>query len=239
MNQDAVKAIYSWQYFNCVKIWVLATCQHKDSELILLAHPVVQLLIGMLKLNGNLKYFPFHIKIFELLTMVNERTNEFVPCSQYLLQVFEQHIAYFNAKCKTLEDKLIPETLVSLKIAKKHIDTLEMKERILKETVRALEKHYASQSHSIGFPEMIVPAQEILRKFKKALTNSGFRKQVGDLLDKLKENAEYVGQRRVGLKMSLGKRSAEEAVADLDKKMRGSHRDKSPLELHLLKMSKV
>ena len=51
---------------------------------------------------------------------------------------------HFNTKNKTLEDKLIPETLVSLKIAKKHIDTQEMKERIIIETLNTLSMLYAT-----------------------------------------------------------------------------------------------
>jgi hypothetical protein len=33
------------------------------------------------------------------------------------------HTNYFNAKPKPLTDKVIPETIVSLKIAKKHLET--------------------------------------------------------------------------------------------------------------------
>ena len=59
-------------------------------------------------------------------------------------QIFELHMNHFNTKNKTLEDKLIPETLVSLKIAKKHIDTQEMKERIIIETLNTLSMLYAT-----------------------------------------------------------------------------------------------
>ena len=131
LNEDAVKTIYSWQFYNCVKLWVLALCQHKN-QLVLLINPVVQLILGALKLSVSVKYFPFHAKLFELLCLINERTREFIPCAQYLLYPFEQgNGAYLNAKCKQLEDKLIPETLVSLKVAKKHIDSVEMKDRIV------------------------------------------------------------------------------------------------------------
>lgn len=185
MNQDAIKGIYSWQFYNCVKVWVLAVCQNKDTELSLLIHPIVQLLIGLIKLNGNLKYFPFHLKIFELLTQICRETKQIVPCSQYLLSIFEHHLSYFNSKSKALEDKMLPATSICLKISKKHIDTLEMKERIVRETCHALLEYYATQSLSVAFPELIVSSLTTLRKFKKGLTNPIFRKVVSDLLDKL------------------------------------------------------
>lgn len=110
---------------------------------------------------------------------------------------------------------MIPETLISLKINKKHIDTFEMKERIVKEIVIALEVYFASQSHSIAFPEMVVPVIEVLRKFKKVMTHSGLRKIIGDLIDKLKENADYMCQKRIKVKVILGKRGAKEMISNL------------------------
>ena len=55
--------------------------------------------------------------------MINTRTDELVPAAQYMLYPFEQYGSYFNQKPKALEDKVIPETLVSIKISKKHMPT--------------------------------------------------------------------------------------------------------------------
>jgi len=137
MGADAVKNIYSWQFFNCVKLWVLALCRHKK-ELTLLIHPVVQLIIGTIKLTNNIKYFPFHVKLFQLISMICQNTNEFVPASQYMLYPFEQNVSYLNSKAHKLEDKMLPETLVSIKISKKHINTIEQKDRIVKESLEEL-----------------------------------------------------------------------------------------------------
>jgi hypothetical protein len=62
MSEDKIKTLYSWQFFNCIKLWVLAVCQHK-SELVLLIHPLVQLMTATIKISGNIKYLPFHIKV--------------------------------------------------------------------------------------------------------------------------------------------------------------------------------
>jgi hypothetical protein len=78
---------------------------------------------------------------------------------------------------------LIPETLVSIKIAKKHVDTSEMKERIIKETLDELLLYLCANSRSISFPEMAVPISMILRKFKKNSGNANYRKLVTTLLD--------------------------------------------------------
>jgi hypothetical protein len=76
----------------------------------------------------------------------------------------------------TLEDKSIPQTLVSLKIAKKHIDTPEMRERIVKEVVEMLTLYLAANVPQIGFPEITFGVDTALRKFKKSLGSNNLRK---------------------------------------------------------------
>ena len=50
MNKDAVKNVYSWQFYNCMKLWVLALTDASTSDLVLLVYPLVQLIVGVIKL---------------------------------------------------------------------------------------------------------------------------------------------------------------------------------------------
>ncbi len=61
-----------------------------------------------------------------------------------MLHIFDSsNYNFFNAKPKKLEDKLIPDSLICLKVAKKHLETSEMKDRIIRETISALTHYYA------------------------------------------------------------------------------------------------
>lgn len=91
---------------------------------------------------------------------------------------------------------MIPETLVSIKIAKKHIDTAEMKDRIVKETLEELVLYLAANSGSISFPEMAIPASHLLRKFKKATGNQNYRKSVTHVLELLEANSDFIKGKR-------------------------------------------
>jgi len=201
LKGDAVKLIYSWQFYNCVKMWVLALCQHKQ-ELVLLINPVVQLLLGVLKLSSSIKYFPFHVKLFELLCSITERTDEFIPIAQYMLYPFESQggKSYLNSKSKALEDKIIPDTLVSVKIAKKHQDTSEMKDRVVQESLEQLTAYLAAHAKSMYFPEMTMALSIVLRKFRKTCTNNNYRKMVQVFVDAIASNAELVTSKRNLLK---------------------------------------
>ena len=86
------------------------------------------------------------------------------------------NLKFFNAKSKPLQDKMIPESLISLKIAKKHVDTQEMKDRIIKEALEALTIYFGANSACLSFPELFVPIGCMLRKFKKGVNNSSYRK---------------------------------------------------------------
>jgi hypothetical protein len=34
-----------------------------------------------MRLTTNIKYFPYHLKCFELLTLINQKTGQFVPAA--------------------------------------------------------------------------------------------------------------------------------------------------------------
>mmetsp|Transcript_112463 Transcript_112463/g.155342 ORF Transcript_112463/g.155342 Transcript_112463/m.155342 type:complete len:105 (+) Transcript_112463:1702-2016(+) len=104
------------------------------------------------------------------------------------MYVFDPYNEYLNNKPKALEDKQIPPSLVSLKIAKKHVDTQPIKDRIVKETVEALTLYFASNAESLSFPELIIPTCVVLRKFKKNCNNNGYKKCISAFLDLLQRN---------------------------------------------------
>ena len=111
--------------------------------------------------------------------MINQKTGQFVPAIQYIMVPFESvNQNFFNVKPKPLEDKVLPDSLVSLKISKKHLETSEMKDRILREAIAALTQYLATNADSIAFPEMCVSISVILRKFKQQCSNSTYRKLV-------------------------------------------------------------
>ena len=168
LTQDTVKNVYSWQFYNCMKLWVLALTTASTSDLALLVHPLVQLIVGVIRLTNHMKYFPFHSKAFELLCIINEKTGQFVPAAQFMLQPFEAvNYNFFNGKPKPLEDKIVPDSLISIKIAKKHLETQEIKDRIVRESLANLTRYLAANSTSVALPEMCVSIGVILRKYKK------------------------------------------------------------------------
>ena len=201
MTKDVLKNIYSWQFYHCLKLWVLALTNAKISDLALLVHPLVQLVVGVIRLSNNIKYFPFHIKLFDLLVSINAKTGQFVPAAQYILYPLDtSNLAFFTSKPKPLTDKAVPDTLVSLKFAKKHLGTQEVRDRVVKDIIESMTMYLAANGKSLAFPELIVPICVLLRKFKKQAGNGNYKKSVQAFLELLERHENFVAQSRGKIK---------------------------------------
>ena len=227
LTKDGVKNVYSWQFHNCLKLWALAVTQHL-SELVLLVHPLVQLGIAALRLSTNPKYFPFHLKIFQMLSLVNEKTKQFVPIAQYLLYPFEASSDFLQGKPKqALQDKAVPDSLVSLKFAKKHAETADVKDRVVREVIDELTIYYAANSRLISFPEAVVPLGVLLRRFKKLTHNGNYRKVVAAFLDLVKRNEDYIVQKRLQMR-DKSLKNVQALLGSFESHF--AHDEKTPLE---------
>ena len=101
-------------------------------------------------------------------------------------------MGFFNSKPKTLQDKSIPETLVSLKFAKKHVNTQEARDRIVREVIESLTLYLSANGNSLAFPELVVPITVLLRKFKKQVNSSNYKKNIQTFLDLVTRHENYI-----------------------------------------------
>ena len=90
--------------------------------------------------------------------------------------------------------------MISLKVAKKHVDTQEIKDRIVKESIEALTLYFAANATSLSFPELFVPVGVMLRKFKKNTNNSNYRKMVQSFLELIQRHEDMIAHTRAKIK---------------------------------------
>ena len=91
-----------------------------------------------------------------------------------------------------MQDKAIPDTLVSLKFAKKHLGTQEVRDRVVKDIMESLTLYLAANANSLAFPELVVPICVLLRKFKKQSGNANYKKSIQAFLDLLARHETFV-----------------------------------------------
>jgi len=114
----------------------------------------------------------------------------FVPCAQYILYPFDQiNFVYFSSTGKSAPDSV--PTVDALAFAK--CDTVEVKEKIISEVIKSLVEYYASLSGNLSFPELILPTQVILERFRQ---NTPHKKHISYFLDVVQKNIDYVASQR-------------------------------------------
>lgn len=80
------------------------------------------------------------------------------------------------------------------------MDTQDIKDRVVQETIEQLCLHLAANSRELYFPEMCVGLEISLRKFRKNCSNNNYRKSIQQLLEAMSANRELIVQKRNLLK---------------------------------------
>ncbi len=158
-----------------------------DDSLIVL---VVPLLTNMMRLSLKISDFPFNLKMFQRLVKIQKERRFFVPCAQYILYPFDQiNFTYFSSSGRSAPDSVFPpESLTFDKC-----DIVEVKENIISEVIKSLIEYYAPLSANLSFPELILPTQVVLERFRQ---NTPLKKHVSHFLDLVQKNIDFVAAQR-------------------------------------------
>jgi len=91
-RSSSIKSIYNWQFVNSLILWTQAVCKYAKepfSDIKLLAYPLIQTIIGVIRLNLVDVFFPLRITLVNLLNKISLDTEIFIPCENYLLEILE------------------------------------------------------------------------------------------------------------------------------------------------------
>jgi len=195
-TKDSHKAVYNWQFVNCLKLWAQLISQYGNtpsSELYLLVYPLVQICIGVTQLQPSSRFFPLRFAIVRVLNQIAEHTGVYVPVAALLLDVFSA--SEFKKKPTNSKSKT-PDLRYLLKVSPAVSGTRGFQQAVVSYTLKLLLEHFAIYSYSIGYPELIMSARVFLKKFSKSTHIQQIKKQVTTLLDKLERNSQWIIARR-------------------------------------------
>jgi len=88
----SIKNIYNWQFINSLTLWSKVIARYfkvKKCEIHMLAYPLIQTILGVIRLNLVDFFFPLRIILVNLLNLISQNTNIYIPVSIYLLEVLE------------------------------------------------------------------------------------------------------------------------------------------------------
>jgi nucleolar complex protein 2 len=97
--QEAVKKICSWQYANCVDLWVaFISLNIHDYDLQPLLYTIIQIINGVAVLFPGPRYMPLRVKCIQWLNTLSESSGVFIPITSLVLDILEYKIGKESSK---------------------------------------------------------------------------------------------------------------------------------------------
>jgi len=182
---SSIKSIYNWQFVNSLILWARVIMKYiSDPNIYLLIYPLIQTIIGVIRLNSNELYYLLRIRLVILLNGISAKSNIFIPTPMYILPILSSN--YFIEKCKPIipqkkpneekkSDKLEKAKInsriviyISLKIKKEELKIKQIRKDLLEECCDCLLEYLSINSNKICFTEL---ADSILKEMRSALKN--------------------------------------------------------------------
>ncbi|KAJ0677513.1 putative nucleolar complex protein [Helianthus annuus] len=191
-NKEAIKKIYSWQYVQCIDIWVLfISANVNECDVQSLLYAMIQLINGVACLFPGPKYFPLRIRCVQWLNKLSSSCGVFIPVASLILDMVEYKVNKEGGKSRK-RVKLASD----LKLPKFWLKSQNFVEQCVNSAIELLVVHFFQWSYHISFPELAVIPLIRLKKFYERSTVESLKRVVKRLMDMVEQNVEFVQKKR-------------------------------------------
>lgn len=98
-GQEVVTKICSWQYINCIDLWVTFISENiHDYDLQPLLYMIVQIINGVALLFPGPRYLPLRLRCIQWLNHLAGSSGVFIPVTSLVLDVLEYNITKDGGK---------------------------------------------------------------------------------------------------------------------------------------------
>lgn len=208
-TSSSIKSIYNWQFVNSLILWGRVIMKYiSDSNIYLLIYPLIQTIIGVIRLNYSEQYYLLRIRLVILLNGISRVSSIFIPTAMYILPILFSN--YFIEKCRPLDEsskkkkkdekeqdenrmykpKINNRIVINviLKIKKEEFKIKQIRKDLLEECCDCLVEYLSINSNKICFVEL---ADSILKEMRSALKNiydKEYREIIKIRIEKIEEN---------------------------------------------------
>ncbi|KAL9422097.1 hypothetical protein AB3S75_034379 [Citrus x aurantiifolia] len=212
-KKEAVKKICSWQYANCIDLWVTFISHYiHDYDLQPLLYIIIQIINGMAILFPGPRYLPLRRKCIEWLNHLSSSSGIFIPVTSLALDVLEYKVS--KEVGKPGKDFNFSS---AVKLPKRWLKSRNFREDCVFSAIELLSVHFAQWSYHISFPELATIPLIHLRKFQEKSDVESLRRVVKRFIDVVEKNIEFVKKKRDEVAFSPNDQQSVEAFLQLEK----------------------
>lgn len=208
-KKESIQAVYNWQFVQSLHLWteVLGATANRP-HLQPLLYPLVQVIIGTIKLVPTAQYYPLRFHCVQMLIQLSKQTGTFIPVLPFILEALSGF--NFNRPHKKVSMKPQDFTCI-LRLSKSQLQENGFKDAVVEKIYQQLLEYLASESHTVSFPDTVVATVIQLKKFIKECKSPSLSRKLKQALDKIEENAQFVEKERRKVSFSLNDRTAIDA----------------------------
>ncbi|CAL1684552.1 unnamed protein product [Lasius platythorax] len=200
-KKENFQAVYNWQYINSLHFWTELITKLKDNSILRsLLYPLVQIILGTIKVCPTVQYYPLRFHCINMLITISKETGTFIPILPFLLEILDSYD--FNKKHKAVSMKPIPLICI-LRMSKSQLKENGFKDSIIETIYQLILQYAASESHKLYFPDMFIPCIIQLKAFLKKCHVAVYCKKMKQLLSMIEENRKYIENERAKLTIDL------------------------------------
>ena len=198
-SSSSIKQIYKWQFVNALILWgrVVSTYSY-NSEIQLLIYPLIQTIIGVIRLNYNEQFYLLRIRLVMLLNSISKHCGVYIPIAMYVLPILKSN--YFIEKCKANSNSSNSKSnnnkksnqrvnvLVHLKIKKEEYQFKQVRKDLLEECCDCLVEHLSINANKICFEDLCFCILKEMRNALKSIYDKEYRMIIKNRIDKIEGN---------------------------------------------------
>ncbi|XP_047181147.1 nucleolar complex-associated protein 2 [Vigna umbellata] len=213
-KKEVVKTICSWQYINCIDMWVtLISASIHDYDLQPLLYMIVQIINGVALLFPGPRYLPLRLRCIQWLNNLSGSSGVFIPVTSLVLDVLEYKISKDSGK----PGKVL-QPMSTVKLPKHWLKSRGFQEECVLSAIELLSEHFAQWSYHISFPELATaPLMHIKKVFEKISTEN-FRRVIKRFIDQVEMNIDFVQKKREDVSFSPKDHQSVESFLQVEKR---------------------
>ena len=214
-TKENIFKIYNWQFLNSIRLWLSAIGAYPDkNDLGRLAHPLIEITLGILRFYPNVKYAPFRLHLIEYMNDFSRKSGVYIPVTAYLLEMLGE----FNFKKK--RDKSSTKQFdftINIKAQKQVLKSHMFYEQLFKRIVNELVETYSNLTSFISYSETLVTTRIYLKKILKDMRAPDPKLELKRLIQLLDENEQDLNKARELMDLSKKPDQVSPFTKDYDK----------------------